>query len=90
MTTNNDELVTAREMRDFALRQYRKFHHQEEHRADGGGNKAGRDQAGERALSASIAFFLATQRVEQLTERTARAEALSSPPSGYRPRQPSN
>ena len=67
MTHDNDELATARQMRDFALRQYQKFHHQEEHRAQQYGNKAGRDEAGERALSASIAFFLATQRIEQLT-----------------------
>ena len=67
MTTANDELVTARQMRDFALQQYLKFHHQTEHRAKEYGNKAGRDEAGGRALSASIAFFLATQRIEQLT-----------------------
>jgi hypothetical protein len=77
----NEDLAAAREMRDFALKAFARFAHQANYRTEHGGNKAGRDQATERAINASIAFFLANAQIEQLTGQPGHVAAPAPSPA---------
>ncbi len=75
MTTTNDELATVLRNAGFRPQAIPPIPCPAGTPGQEYGNKKGRDEAGERALSASIAFLLATNRIEQLTGKAPDATA---------------
>lgn len=81
MRKRNEDLAAAREMRDFALKAFARFTNQVEYRTTHGGSKASRDEATDRAIQASIAFFLANNAIEQLTGQPGTLAAPAPSPA---------